>query len=76
MPKCDGEAVQGYCDFDNKRIHLFTGATEEIVRAALWHEFFHAAFDTMGRAELVHDEALVEALAQAVMRVRLEHPEL
>lgn len=76
MPACDGEEVQGYCDFDKKEIHVHIGSSEDLTRAALWHEFFHAVFDTIGRVELVHDEALVESLAQAVMRVRLEHPEI
>lgn len=76
-PKVDGREVLGYCEYEPRQIRVYCCPTNtELFRATLWHEWFHAAFRELGRAELTYDEALVDGLANALMRVRLEHPDL
>jgi hypothetical protein len=75
-PNCDGELVQGYCNYGARRISLYRNPNAEAMRAALWHEYVHALLHELGRPDMADDEALVEGIAQAVMRVRLEHPEI
>jgi hypothetical protein len=64
------------CDFSKRRIRIAEGTNPENWRATLWHEFFHAVLFELGRDKLADDEALVEALAIAVMRVRVSVPKL
>jgi hypothetical protein len=66
----------GECDFARKRIRIAEGTSPENWRATLWHEFFHAVLYELGRDKLSDDEALVEGLAIAVMRVRTQVPKL
>jgi hypothetical protein len=76
-PKVDGKDVLGYCHYEPRIIKVrYHSSNVELVRATVWHEFFHAAFRELGRGELASDEALVDGLANAVMRVRLTLPEL
>lgn len=76
QPKCDGESVQGYVNYTDRRIRVHRNATPEVTRAALWHEFVHGLFHELGREDLADDEALVGEVAQALMRVRIEQPEM
>lgn len=67
----DGE-VLAFCNSTPRRKIVFSkkiplGAQ----RAALWHEFFHAIFYELGWLGDWDNEAKVEALANAVMRVRM-----
>jgi hypothetical protein len=73
---CDGEAVQGFCNFADRRLSVHDSDNPDTTRAVLWHEFFHAALHELGRPDMRDDEALVEGLALAVMRMRTEHPEI
>jgi hypothetical protein len=67
-PKVDGKDVLGYCHYEPRIIKVrYHSSNVELVRATVWHEFFH---------ELASDEALVDGLANAVMRVRLTLPDL
>jgi hypothetical protein len=76
-PEVDGRTVNGYCDYTKREIAVYANPTNpELLRATLWHEFFHAAFRELGRSGLADDEALVDGLANALMRVRLAHPKL
>jgi hypothetical protein len=76
-PKVDGENVLGYCHYEPRIIKVrYSDSNAELSRATIWHEWFHAAFRELGRGELSVDEALVDGLANALMRVRLEIPEL
>ncbi len=75
-PNCNGTLVQGYCYYKAKRISAYRNPNPVTFRATLWHEVFHALFYEMGRKDLADDEALVEGLAQAIMRIRLENGEL
>jgi len=50
------------------------GLTRDQQRVILWHEAFHAIFHEAGLEANFEDEALVEMLAQAVMRIRKEVP--
>ena len=74
-PKVDGKEVLGFCHYEPRNIQVrYHGSNVELVRATLWHEWFHAAFRELGRGELASDEALVDGLANAVLRVRLNIP--
>jgi hypothetical protein len=76
-PKVDGRDVLGYCHYEPRVIKVrYHSSNVELVRATLWHEFFHAAFRELGRGELATDESLVDGLANAVMRVRLDLPKI
>lgn len=76
-PKVNGKDVLGYCHYEPRIIKVrYHASNVELVRATLWHEFFHAAFRELGRGELAGDESLVDGLANAVMRARLEVPSL
>jgi hypothetical protein len=75
-PNCDGELVQGYCNYGARRISVHRNPNPDTLRSALWHEYFHALMHELGRPQLADDEAFVADLAQAVMRVRTELPEL
>ncbi|HZC81139.1 MAG TPA: hypothetical protein VE222_05380 [Nitrospiraceae bacterium] len=55
-------------------IRIDPRATTSQIRAALWHEAFHVMFHEYGREDLAKSEALVEAMGQAVMRIREELP--
>lgn len=66
----------GECDFSRRRIRIAEGTSAENWRATLWHEIFHALLYELGREKLADDEALVEALAIAIMRIRLDVPHL
>lgn len=74
-PKVGKEEVQGYCHYEPRKIAAFDHPTPEVTRACVWHEFFHAVLHELG-TDLSQNEALVEGLAIAVMRVRLEVPNL
>lgn len=75
-PNCDGECVQGYTNYTDKRISVHRNPDEKLARVTFWHEYMHALFHELGRPDLADDEALVEGVAQSLMRVRLEQPEL
>lgn len=76
-PKVDGIQVLGYCDYDARSIKVYYNkANIELVRATFWHEAFHAILRELGRGNLATDESLVDGLANAVMRIRLDHPKL
>ena len=76
-PKVDGKDVLGYCHYEPRIIKVrYHVSNTELSRATLWHEWFHAALRELGRGELASDEVLVDGLANAVMRVRLEVPSL
>jgi hypothetical protein len=70
------DRAAGECDFANRLIKLAEGTSAENLRATAWHEFFHAVLYELGRDKLSDDEALVEGLAIAVMRVRTQVPTL
>jgi hypothetical protein len=77
QPKVEKEPVLGYCYYNKRQIAVWDIPTNnELVRATLWHEWFHAALRELGRGELAQDESLVDGLANALMRVRLELPDL
>lgn len=73
-PKVGKEPVQGYCNYGKREIAVHDHGVREIVRATLWHEWAHATLRELGRGDLCHNETLVEGLAIAIMRVRLETP--
>ncbi len=76
-PKVDGKDVLGFCHYGPRIIKVrYSASNVELVRATLYHEWFHAAFRELGRGDLANDESLVDGLANALMRVRLEVPEL
>lgn len=76
-PKVDGKEVLGYCHYEPRIIKVrYHASNPELVRATLFHEWFHAVFRELGRGELSSDETLVDGLANALMRLRLEVPEL
>src|SRR5690348_12942602 len=76
-PEVDDKKVNGYCDYSKRLIAVYANPyNPELLRATLWHEFFHAAFRELGRSGLADDESLVDGLANALMRVRLAHPKL
>jgi hypothetical protein len=76
-PKVDGKEVLGYCHYEPRLFKVrYHASNVELVRATLFHEWFHAAFRELGRGDLASDESLVDGLANALMRVRLEVPEL
>lgn len=70
------KGAAGECDFSKKRIRVDEGTSAENWRATLWHEIFHALLYELGRDKLSDDEALVEGLAIAIMRIRLTVPTL
>jgi len=70
-----GDAA-GACDLKGRSIMVAEGTNAENWRATLWHEWAHAFFHEMGRTELCNDEALIEALAIAIMQVRMRAPHL
>jgi hypothetical protein len=74
-PKVEGKEVNGSCDELNRRIRVFHAPfNDELTRASVWHEWVHAVFNELGRPSLSDDEALVDGIANALMRVRLQHP--
>ena len=73
-PEVDGEKVQGFCYFAKSEIVVFDGPNKELTRATMWHESVHAILRELGRSELMNDEALVDGLANAIMRIRLKEP--
>lgn len=74
-PIVDGKPANGSFDPDARRIRVHYDVTNhEMVRATIWHEFFHAVFRELGRSTLDDDYELADNLANAVMRVRLTHP--
>ncbi len=66
----------GECNFDLRTIVIRKQPHVDAERFVAWHEFFHALMHELGYQSLRDDEAFVESLALAVMRVRLEVPEL
>ena len=71
--------VQAECWFPTKEeikreINVRSSLTPDQMRAALWHEFFHALFHEYGDQPGCENESKVEAFAQAVMRVRRDVP--
>lgn len=64
------------CDVEKRLILIGPGTSAENWRATLWHEWAHAFFHEMGRPELCNDESLVEAMAIAIMQVRVRAPDL
>lgn len=70
------KGAAGECDFAKRRIRVDDGTSAENWRATLWHEIFHALLYELGRDKLADDEALVEGLAIAVMRIRTQVPTL
>jgi hypothetical protein len=76
-PKVDGKEVLGYCHYEPRIIKVrYSTSNVELSKATLLHEWFHAAFRELGRGELAQDEVLVDGLANALMRLRMEVPEL
>lgn len=73
-PKCEGRAVQGYCDFNKRLIVVKLTENLETVRQVLWHEWHHALYYELGHPKMSENESLVEGAALALMRVRLEYP--
>ena len=73
-PKVGKEPVQGYCDYTLREIAVHDHGVKDVVRATLWHEWAHATLRELGRPDLCQNETLVEGLAIAIMRVRLEQP--
>lgn len=74
-PKADGKEVLGYCYYAKREIAVVDlPSNKELTRATVWHEAFHAILRELGRGELTADESLVDGLANAVMRIRLEQP--
>lgn len=80
--KIEGDPVHGLCDtpeygdkpMTRRRIRVAAERAPDAIRATLWHEFFHAAFAEYGATDLSDDEALCEAMAQAVLSVRKRVP--
>ncbi len=70
------KGAAGECDFAKRRIRVDGGTSTENWRATMWHEIFHALLYELGRDKLSDDEALVEGLAIAIMRIRLQTPQL
>ena len=68
--------ASGCCNVKTREIHIADGTSAENWRATLWHEWAHAFLHEMGRPELCADEAFVEALALAIMQVRVRAPDL
>lgn len=68
--------ASGACNVATRTIVIAPGTSAENWRATLWHEWGHAFFHEMGRPELCADEALIEALAIAIMQVRVRAPDL
>jgi hypothetical protein len=75
-PICDGEAVQGYVNYTDRKISVHRNTSSDTMRSCLWHEFVHALMHEIGRPDLADDESFAEAVAQAIMRVRHEQPEI
>jgi hypothetical protein len=68
--------ASGCCNVQTREILIANGTSAENWRATLWHEWVHAFFHEIGRPELCSDEALVEAVAIAIMQVRVRAPDL
>ena len=76
QPLVDGDRVQGYCDYKNRRIGIWINPNEEAMRAAWWHEWSHAFLYEVGMDDLADNHSLVEGLAISIMSVRLKVPHL
>lgn len=74
-PKVENEKVLGFCYYAKRQIEVYDNpVNKELTRATLWHEWTHAVLRELGRSELMNDEALVDGIANALMRVRLKEP--
>lgn len=69
-PRVGGDKVQGYCDYKNRRIGLWINPNELALRAAWWHEFFHALLYEMGDENAADEHDFIQSLADGVMCVR------
>lgn len=74
QPRMEGKPVQGYCDFDKRKIVVHIVGNVELLRQTIRHEYFHALFYELGHPAMANNEGLVEGCALADMRVRLEVP--
>jgi hypothetical protein len=73
-PRVGTEPVQGYCHYGPRKIAVHLHSNAEVVRQTIWHEATHALLRELGRNDLSSNEALVEAIALSIMRIRLEEP--
>jgi uncharacterized protein YjaZ len=75
-PRVGKDECQGYCDYKNRKIVIWMNPNTTAMRACLWHEYHHALFYELGHEGLACEEGIVEGMALAIMRVRLEVPTL
>lgn len=63
-----GEELQGYCQFDKKRISISTGGAESAQVLAFWHEYLHAVTHELGYEEQCDSENFVESVSSSIAR--------
>ena len=56
----------GYIDYQNAKIYINSNVAEEIQVETLCHEIIHGILFHIGRQEMLDDEILVQALANAI----------
>jgi Zn-dependent peptidase ImmA (M78 family) len=73
-PFSDAELCYGFCDYGRSVITLAKFMKRSHRRATLWHEVIHVILHQAGYAD--HDEQMVTALANGIVQVLQDNPEM
>jgi hypothetical protein len=63
-----GQAVEGVCMLDSKKIIVDSGSSPDVQFTTFWHEWCHAVLHELGANELAENEQFVESLSQNIAR--------
>jgi hypothetical protein len=72
--KHKGKPVHGLCDVAKRIIRIETKPNVELMRQVVWHEAIHALFYEIGQVIDGENESVTDAVATAIMRIRLQCP--
>lgn len=70
----DGKKLFGEIKYGSCEIRVESNYAPQQTRQTLWHEIVHIVLVQLGRADESNDEALVDGMAYALMRVIEDNP--